>query len=611
MRAISSTFKSGEPALPDILADIKTGKIQLPDFQRGWVWDDEHIRSLIASVSMSYPIGAVMLLQTGGNGVQFQPRPVQGVEIQDDVKPEYLILDGQQRMTSMYLSIYNGTPVPTRTSKGQDILRVYYLKISEIINPDLDRIEAVISLPPSRKLTSNFGREIDLDVSTVELEYEKGFFPLEAMFDSTKYSNWRRGYQKKYRSDDSRLDEFDTFEAEVIDRFRSYRVPVIELLKDTPKEAVCHVFEKVNTGGVTLTVFELVTAIFAADNFNLREDWEKRQARLQDRSVLKDIDATTFLTAITLLVSYYRYKSEGTGVSCKRRDVLRLNISDYKAFAQQTEDSLIQVERFLAREKVFDERGLPYSTQIIPLSVIFVLLKDKWEQEPVRRKISQWYWSGVFGELYGGANESRFAYDVPEVIDWIDGNDLPRTIRDASFSPTRLLSLQTRQSAAYKGLMALLMKAGSKDFITNDPIEVTNYFDLAIDIHHIFPKSYCEKKGYHRNLWNSAVNKAPLSARTNRILGGKAPSVYLASIEKNNQADSDRLNETLITHWIKPAYLRDDQFHEFIQARAGCLLDLIQEAMGKAITGRDSDEVISMFGGAIASKVATVSSRDI
>ena len=56
MQAITSTFKSGEPALPDLLREIHRGQIQLPDFQRGWVWDDDHIRSLISSVSLSYPI---------------------------------------------------------------------------------------------------------------------------------------------------------------------------------------------------------------------------------------------------------------------------------------------------------------------------------------------------------------------------------------------------------------------------------------------------------------------------------------------------------------------------------------------------------------------------
>jgi hypothetical protein len=64
-------------------------------------------------------------------------------------------------------------------------------------------------------------------------------------------------------------------------------------------------------------------------------------------------------------------------------------------------------------------------------------------EDLVRRKLSQWFWSGVFGELYGGANETRFALDVPDVVAWIRGGDLARTVRDASFSPTRLLTIRT------------------------------------------------------------------------------------------------------------------------------------------------------------------------
>lgn len=60
------SFRTAEPALKDVLDDIAKGSTQLPDFQRGWVWDDNHIKSLIASLSMSYPIGAVMFLEAGG-----------------------------------------------------------------------------------------------------------------------------------------------------------------------------------------------------------------------------------------------------------------------------------------------------------------------------------------------------------------------------------------------------------------------------------------------------------------------------------------------------------------------------------------------------------------
>ncbi len=88
-----TTFDSTKESLQDILGRVRTGKTQLPDFQRGWVWDDEHARSLLASISVSYPIGAVMLLRTGNSEVRFKPRLVEGVTLQTAVKPESLILD--------------------------------------------------------------------------------------------------------------------------------------------------------------------------------------------------------------------------------------------------------------------------------------------------------------------------------------------------------------------------------------------------------------------------------------------------------------------------------------------------------------------------------------
>ncbi len=259
MPAITSTFRSNEPSLSEVLRKIHEGVIQLPDFQRGWVWDEDHIRSLLASISLSYPVGAIMQLETGGEGVRFQPRVIAGVELPQPVEPDFLILDGQQRMTSLYLALRSRKLVTTKNKQGP-IERYFYLKISDCLNDDVERMDAVLSVPPDRKRKSNIGRDVDLDLSTDELEYERGCSPLEVIFDQERYNAWRRGCQRKYRNDESKLDEFDSFESNVLKRFNDYRVPSIELLKDTPKEAVCQVFEKVNTGGVTLTVFELVTA---------------------------------------------------------------------------------------------------------------------------------------------------------------------------------------------------------------------------------------------------------------------------------------------------------------------------------------------------------------
>jgi hypothetical protein len=597
------SFRTAEPALKDVLDAIAKGDTQLPDFQRGWVWDDNHIRSLIASLTLSYPIGAVMFLEAGG--VPFKPRLFEGVSIVPAPKPKVLVLDGQQRLTSMYLALRSGQPVMTRTEKGQDILRFYFCDMKKCLDPNEDREEAIISVPETLKVTSDFGRKVECDLSTPELQYEKRMFPVSLMFNSDGLMQWEMGYAQHYANSPDAVMFLMRFKNEIWLRLQQFKVPAIELTRDTPREAVCQVFEKVNTGGVTLTVFELITATFAASEFHLREDWEARQKRMTDKhDVLEAVDGTAFLTSLTLLASYRRHLSAGTPVSCKRADVLRLELDEFKQLQASVEQGFLRAAEILAEQKIFDVRSLPYSTQLIPFAAICAQLGDRLNQYGIKQKIVRWYWCGVFGELYGGANETRFGLDLPEVVAWteLDGNE-PRSISDSNFTPTRLLSLQSRLAAAYKGLTALQMQNGSHDFISGTPIDLNTYFNKAIDIHHIFPRAWCEKtiqpdgKKLPKEKWNSVVNKAPIAAGTNRFISGDAPSVYLKRIEKNKQVDSDSLDSFLGSHGIDPVILRSDNFQLFLQQRARFLLGLIEKATGKAISGRDSEETVRAFEG--------------
>ena len=589
------SFRTAEPGLKDVLDDIAAGRTQLPDFQRGWVWDDNHIRSLIASLSLSYPIGAVMFLEAGG--VPFKPRLFAGVNLQPAPVPKTLVLDGQQRLTSMYLALRSGKPVPTRTEKGADIKRLYFLDMTVCLDPTADREEAVISVPESLQITSDFGRKIDLDLSTPELQYSQRMFPVALLFDIEGFMSWESGFSAHYQFATEAMQFMQRFRNEIWLRFQQFKVPAIELTQDTPREAVCQVFEKVNTGGVTLTVFELMTATFAADEFNLRDDWDARRERLTAKhDVLGAVDGTSFLTAVTLLASYRRHLNQKTAVSCKRADVLRLSLTDFKASQGPLELGFKRAAELLAEEKIFDERSVPYATQLIPLAAICAELGERTTLHGVKQSLLRWYWSGVLGELYGGANESRFAMDMQDVVAWVDGGTEPRTVRDANFAPTRLLSLQTRLAAAYKGLAALLMKHGGRDFVSGTPIDLNTYFNNAIDIHHIFPRAWCEHQRLPREKWNSVVNKAPLAASTNRFISGDAPSTYLGRIQKAKQVPSKNLDEFLASHVIPVPALRADDFDGFIRLRAASLLDLIEQATGKAVSGRDSEDTIKAFG---------------
>jgi hypothetical protein len=203
---------------------------------------------------------------------------------------------------------------------------VYYLDIQNCLDPSADRYDAILSLPPERRITSDFGRKVELDLSNRELEWQASMLPADLVFDSSEWQKWTMGYQKFHGYTQAKMELLSDFTQIVWLPLQQYKLPVIELLKGTPKEAVCQVFEKVNTGGVSLTVFELLTATFAADDFRLRQDWEARQARMRDAiplsRVLHQVSETEFLMAITLLGSLRRYRSNGTAVSCKRRDIL-------------------------------------------------------------------------------------------------------------------------------------------------------------------------------------------------------------------------------------------------------------------------------------------------
>lgn len=592
------SFRTAEPALKDVLDDIAAGRTQLPDFQRGWVWDDNHICSLIASLSLSYPIGAVMFLEAGG--VPFKPRLFAGVHLQPAPKPKTLVLDGQQRLTSMYLSLRSGQPVPTRAEKGADIRRIYFLDMTKCLDPEADREEAVVSVPDTLQVTSDFGRKVDLDLSTPALQYSQRMFPVALLFDIQGFMSWESGFSAHHQFAAEAMQFMQKFRNEIWLRFQQFKVPAIELTQDTPREAVCQVFEKVNTGGVTLTVFELMTATFAADEFNLRDVWDARQERLTAKhDVLEAVDGTSFLTAVTLLASYRRHLIQKTAVSCKRADVLRLALADFKALEAPLELGFKRAAELLAEEKIFDERSLPYATQLIPLAAICAQLGERTTLHGIKQSLLRWYWSGVLGELYGGANETRFAMDMQDVVAWVDGGTEPRTVRDANFAPTRLLSLQSRLAAAYKGLAALLMKHGGRDFVSGTPIDLNSYFNNAIDIHHIFPRAWCEKQKLPKDKWNSVINKAPLAASTNRFISGDAPSIYLGRIQKAKQVPPDSLDEFLVSHVIPVPALRCDDFDGFIRLRAAALLGLIEQATGKAVSGRDSEDTVKAFGAAL------------
>ena len=601
-----STFQTNPFDLDKLLEDCHRGVLQLPDFQRSWVWDEERIKSLIASVSRAFPVGALMSLESGGP-VNFKPRPVEGAP--DEAKhasPQSLLLDGQQRMTSLYQVTLRGKVVETVTPKKKKVKRWFYIDIRKALDPILDREEAIIGVPEDRVVRTDFGREIVLDLSTPEREYATLMYPLNEVFD---WDHWQDGFDDYWGTRDvGTVRMFRVFKREVLQNFKGYRVPVITLDRSTSKEAVCVVFEKVNTGGKALDAFELVTAMYAAAGHELRKDWYGGDGQLgvhrrfgetlrpagASAGIIAEVSNTDFLQAISLFYTRDRRRAaEAAGKQGKelpavignRQALLSLPLEAYKQYAKQVERGFVQAAKFLHMLHIYRIFDLPYQSQIVPLAAILADVGDSWEHDANRAKLVRWYWNGVFGELYGSAVESRNARDFMEVPAWLKGGPEPSTVSETMFRADRLKTMRMRLSAAYKGLNALLMKEGAQDFRSGQEFDHTVFFGESVDIHHIFPQAWCRSQNIKPQVFDSIINKTPLSYKTNRIIGGVAPSEYLTKLEQGNHAtpaiESARLDRFLASHLINPQLLRGDDFGEFMADRQKRLLALIEKATGK------------------------------
>lgn len=171
-------FQTPQYKLTTLLERATDGRIQLPDFQRGYKWDEERIRSLLVSITQGHPLGVIMLLQTGNDQVRFKPKPLAGtLPGTSDVVPEQLLLDGQQRLTSLVQSLTGDGVVDTEDPRKKQVQRRFYIDIAAAV-PDPTRLDdAVRILPGDGVERENFGRDVKLDVSSPDKERQHGLFP--------------------------------------------------------------------------------------------------------------------------------------------------------------------------------------------------------------------------------------------------------------------------------------------------------------------------------------------------------------------------------------------------------------------------------------------------
>ncbi|MGB9693378.1 MAG: GmrSD restriction endonuclease domain-containing protein, partial [Fervidobacterium sp.] len=513
-------FKTTPEKLSGLLLGIDEGKIALPEFQRDWVWEPENIRELLISVSQSFPAGSLLSLRITKK--TFQTRYFAETNVPLGREPEQIILDGQQRLTALFQTLQSKKGV----KKGEGRF-FFYVSLRKLLDGESIE-EALFYVDESKKVRD--GKEVLFELNTQENEFENKCLPLSCILHDD-YRIWRRKFLQYYRKkgmSETEVDELDNkiemVHKSFIEPIQNYEFPMIELHPETPLKAVCHIFEKVNTTGVTLTVFELLTAILWPQDIDLRKKWKSTKEELNKLPNMEgiDIDNVTFIQTLSLLSTYAKKMSnpdKKIAVSCKRDDLLEITAKDIENYWDKTLAGYKEAARILFENGVYSDNILPYKTMLAPLAAICAqLIVDKGgiKSDVIYTKIKQWYWRSVFTWRYSSGAESKSAQDFLQVMNWINEGDIPDSVRHYEFNKEMLYEITTVRNAAYRGILCLLLKNRPLDFKSGFEITTQLYHDHGIDHHHIFPSKYLEKgiPDLEQRKVNCILNKTLIDAST-------------------------------------------------------------------------------------------------
>lgn len=543
-----SLFEDTNPrALKDLLAEIHNRTTVLPDFQRDFVWEPSATQELIVSIACNYPAGSLLRVRDAKR--VFAAREFEGAEPLGDARHTFLVLDGQQRLTSLYQAFYG---------VGE---HRYFVDLRKLKDSG-DFEEAIFYLRASTRAAKRLD---DFSVQASELT-----LPLSVLKQGAGgFGQWGRRVARLLQ-DKARIeleDALDVLEERWIRVIDDYSFPVVTLSDKTEPDALCTIFETLNRTGVKLSVFELLTARFWPKNINLRQMWADA---LVDYPIIDDfgVDPYYVLQGISLACR--------KAPSCKRSDVLNMAPGDIETWWAAVVEGLAAGLRILRDDcKVMQPKWLPYQTMLPPLAAIMAKSGDaKGAINGARReKLKRWYWCAVFGQVYESAPNSKSAKDVSEILPWLDGGDAPESVDQFKFDAEILRDVTPRQRSIYRGAICLVLHT-ARDFHTHAPITSKLILDEGIDDHHIFPAAYLDENALvSTRLRDCILNRTLIDRTTNQIISHRAPSDYLAEIRAVHGFPFESM---LASHGLPPDLLLSDDFEGVLRYRQEFLAQAIR-----------------------------------
>ncbi len=553
-----SNFDLDSKNIHELIHSIESGKYRLPCFQRDFKWNPPRIKSLLNSIQHNYPAGSLLFLSVDRDNPLIPSEPFKYLDEKDlKEKAEILVLDGQQRMTSCY-SVFRNV--------GYYSYYLNFLKLMKDYNAGVKDFDFEDYIEHKRHS------------STPMTELGNGLFPFAYLIDRKTMRDQIQIYNSGIQNDPSKSDICDFLNykfGDIVDPILDYEFPIVELPEDSSMEAVCKVFQTINTTGLRLSVFDICVAVFMPKGINLKEMVKNSSKKCSNAKLLLDKDATSALQVVALLAN----KAPNTNTLAtvlEDRD-----ICDYWDDAiDGIEQTLVMFDGFGAGTKK-NLSLLPY-TPMVPI-VAAVLARTKYadmdvpSQGKVEKKIEKYFFTSALSSRYTEGTNAKINDDFKSLNQWISNDIIPGMISHGVDWNTAKIIENNKNGAFGKAILCLLNNKNPKDFYHNKQVGVGESIE-SCDLHHIFPKAAYE--GQYNDSINSVFNFTWLQKDTNNYIQDEKTKDYIDKIMIETGMSENSFKQLLTGHLIDNNLykaLKEEEYTNFISGRAECFKSILAD----------------------------------
>lgn len=504
-----------------LVEQIHRGQVRIPAFQRGFVWDPDHVAYLMDSIYKGFPFGSLLFWRTREQlKADRKLGPFELPAPEADYPIDY-VLDGQQRVTSLF-----GTFQTELEPADWEGWKQVYFDFEANPSPQEPQFQALSD------------QEADPD----------RYFPLRVLFDTVQFRRATEG--------------MDAYRLRVVDdlqtRFREAQIPVQLSVLDN-KAAVAIIFERINRQGVPLDTLQLLSAWTWSEDFQLQTEFDLLKDELSPFGFHAVGEDTNLLLRCCSAVVAGDASPEA--LMALTGEQIREN---FPAIVNGLKGSIDFLRANLSVEALWN---LPYSTVLVPLTVYFATHRAEGAAVPDahRRILLRWFWQSCFSRRYSSGVLRSLKEDIDAIRALRDGGTSALAQNQYAVGEAFFLENQFNLgSVNSKTVVLMLAQPRPLSFISGTPVDLREplRFGNRAEFHHLMPKAFLAGQTISESP-NCLANLSILSRQENRTLGGGAPGEY----RKKMPADVTKI----LAAAICPGSLFNDDFDAFVRERATML----------------------------------------